>query len=121
MPTACTRRSAAAMPAAHHLDRPGLGMMGGGSGGGTRGWGTMMGSNFDWMRDGSWQHMRRGDWRRAGGYMMGNGGVVGTSGSGWSAGAVVSVVVAALLLLSLLCAGGALVRFGRAPLPAAAE
>jgi len=34
---------------------------------------------------------------------------------------LVLVVVATLLLLSLLCAGGARVRFRRAPMPAAAE
>jgi hypothetical protein len=75
----------------------GYGMMGGGYGG-TRGWGAMMGSGYAWMRNGVWQHMTRGDWQRAGGYMMGNGWMIGTASSGWSSGAVIGVVLGALLV-----------------------
>jgi hypothetical protein len=84
----------------------GSGMMGGGAmmGGGstgTGGWGAMMGSGYAWMHNGAWQHMRRADWQRAGAYMMGGGWMTG-SGSGWSTGAVIGVVLAALALGGLI-------------------
>jgi hypothetical protein len=55
------------------------------------------------VRNGSWQHMTRADWERAGGYMMGNGWMLGTGG-GWSTGAVIGVVLAAVLLTGLAVA-----------------
>lgn len=78
----------------------GYGMMGGGAGmiGGTGGWGAMLGSNFSWMRNGAWQHMSRAEWQRAGAPMLGGGWMIGTGGSGWGAGAVIGVVLGALLL-----------------------
>ena len=85
----------------------GWGMMGGSgtmgaSSGGARGWGAMMGSDLSWMHNRSWQHMSRGDWQRAGGYMMGTGWMMGTGGSEWSTGAVIAVVLVALLLGALV-------------------
>lgn len=75
----------------------GGGMMGGGYGG-THGWDAMMGSGYAWMRNGAWQHMTRGDWQRVGDHMMGNGWMNGTGSSGWSSGAVIAVVLSALLV-----------------------
>jgi len=69
------------------------GMMGGGGG-----WGAMMGSGYAWMRNGTWQHMTRADWQRAGDYMMVHGWMMNTAGSGWSTGAVIAVVLGALAL-----------------------
>ncbi len=74
-------------------------MMGGGMMGGTLsgtgGWPAMMGSSYSWMRNGSWQHMNRADWNRALNHMMG---AYGTSGNGWSTGAVLAAVLGALAL-----------------------
>ena len=58
----------------------------------------MMGSNFSWMRNGAWQHMTRADWQRAGGHMMGSGWMMDAGGSGWSTGAIIAVVLGALVL-----------------------
>jgi hypothetical protein len=77
----------------------GSGMMGGIEiTGGAGGWGTMMGSGYAWMRNGSWQHMTRADWQRAGGYMMGQGWIMDAGGSGWSSGAIIAAVLGALAL-----------------------
>ncbi len=73
----------------------GGGMMGGASTGG--GWGAMMRSDLSWMRNGSWQHMSRAGWQNAASHMMGSG-MMNTGASGWSTGAVISVVLGALLL-----------------------
>jgi hypothetical protein len=75
------------------------GMMGGGGtmGSSAGGWGAMMGSGYVWMRNGAWQHMTRADWQRAGASMMGSSWMHAGSG-GWSTGAVIGVVLGALLL-----------------------
>ena len=73
-------------------------MMGGSGAGG--GWGMMSGSGWDWMHNGSWQHMSESQWRQLAGTMMG---ARYTSGHhGRSTGAVVAVVLGALLLGALL-------------------
>ncbi|HLH64618.1 MAG TPA: hypothetical protein VKV27_02865 [Solirubrobacteraceae bacterium] len=72
------------------------GMMGAGSTG-AGGWGAMMGSGYAWMRNGAWQHMSRADWQHTGSYMMGNGWMMHPS-SGWSTGAVLGAILAALAL-----------------------
>jgi hypothetical protein len=61
----------------------------------------MMGSGYAWMRNGTWRHMNRADWQRAGTDMMGNGWMMG-SGGGWSAGAVIGVMLGALALGGLV-------------------
>ena len=77
----------------------GPGMMGGGSGYGG-GWGMMSGSGWSWMHNGTWQRMSQSQWRQLAGTMMG---ARYTSGHhGWSTGAVVAVVMGALLLGALL-------------------
>jgi hypothetical protein len=87
------------------------GMMGGGMmGGSAGGWGAMMGSDYSWMRNGAWQHMTRAHWQRAGASMMGTG-WMHTGSSGWSTGAVIGVVLAALVLGGL--AVYAVVRYPR--------
>ena len=73
------------------------GMMGGSAGG----WGAMMGSGYAWMRNGTWQHMTGADWQRAGASMMGSGWMHAGSG-GLSTGAVIGVVLGALLLGGLV-------------------
>jgi hypothetical protein len=80
----------------------GYGMMGGagmmsGSSTGAGGWAAMMSSDLSWMRNGSWQHMNRADWQRAGRNMIGSG-MMGTASGDWGIGAVVGVVLGALLL-----------------------
>lgn len=88
----------------------GVGMMGGGSMmGGPRGWGAMMGADYSWMRNGSWQNMNHADWQRVAGQMMGGGGITNTGG-GWSTGAVVVVVLGGLVLGGLLVFVGLRVR-----------
>lgn len=77
----------------------GSGMMSAGSSG-AGGWGAMMSSDLTWMRNGAWQHMSHSDWQRAGVTLMGAGGMMGT-GTGWSTGAVVAVILAALLVGAL--------------------
>lgn len=78
----------------------GYGMMGGSGmmGGGTGGWGAMMGSDLSWLRNRAWQHMSRADWQRAGGQIMGSEGMMSTDRTGLSTAAVIAVVVGALLL-----------------------
>jgi hypothetical protein len=77
----------------------GSGMMGGtGMMGATGGWSTMLGSGYAWMRDGAWLRMTRADWRRAGGYMMGQGWMTDGGGSGWSSDAIIAAVLGALAL-----------------------
>ena len=96
----------------------GGGMMGGASTGG--GWGAMMRSDLSWMRNGSWQHMTRAGWQNAASRMMGSG-MMNTGASGWSTGAVIGVVLGALLLGGLAvyaaCAShGATILPSRRPL-----
>ena len=75
-------------------------MMGGGYGDGD--WGAMMGSgNWSWMRDGSWQHMTSAQWRQVGNSVMGPG-MMRVGHSGWSSGAVIAVVLGALLVGGLV-------------------
>lgn len=77
----------------------GYGMMSGsGMMGATGGWGAMTGSGYAWMRNGDWQHLTRAGWQRAGRYMMGNGWMTSAGGSGWSTGAVIALVLGALVL-----------------------
>lgn len=80
------------------------GMMGGGYGD-SRGLGAMMGSGYAWMRNGAWLHMTRNDWRHAGGYMMGNGWMIGTVSGGPSSGAVVGLALGAFLVLAIVALG----------------
>ena len=94
----------------------GGGMMGGGMmGSGSAGWGAMMSrAGWSWMRDGSWQHMSRAQWRDTASSMTGGGWMMGTSHhSGWSGGAVVGAVLLALLAGGLIVF--VLVRSGRRP------
>lgn len=75
---------------------PGM-MSGSGHGGG---WGMMSSSDWGWMHSGSWQQMSQSQWRQLASTMMG---ARFTSGDqGWSTGAVVAVVLGALLLGALL-------------------
>lgn len=53
------------------------------------------------MRNGTWQHMTRADWQRAGASMMGSSWMRAGSG-GWSTGAVIGVVLGALVLGGLV-------------------
>ncbi len=69
-------------------------MMGGSNNGAASG--MTGGAGWGWMQTGSWQHMSQSQWRDLAGAMMGS---RYTSGrDGWSAGAVVAVVLAAVLL-----------------------
>ena len=75
-------------------------MMGGGYGDGD--WGAMTGSgNWSWMRNGSWQRMTSAQWRQVGNSVMGPG-MMRFGHSGWSTGAVIAVVLAALLVGGLV-------------------
>jgi hypothetical protein len=62
--------------------------------------GTMMGSrDLAWMRDGSWQHMSRGDWQHLGAAWMGPG-MMGDDD--WSAGTVIALVAGIALATAIV-------------------
>jgi hypothetical protein len=82
----------------------GTGMMGG-AGGGMMSWGAMMSSSaWNWIHDGTWQHMTRSQWHQHAWRMMGSG--VTFDSGGWSLGAVLALIFGSALL------GGALVAVG---------
>ena len=73
-------------------------MMGSSDDGG--GWGMMGGSGWGWMHNGSWQHMSQPQWRQLAGTMMGS--RYTSEQDGWRTAAVISAVVALVLLGALL-------------------
>lgn len=82
----------------------GPGMMGGRPPS-SSGWGAMMSSRgYTWMRDGTWQHMSRTEWRHVGASWMGPGMMGGTHHDGWSTGAMVAWMLGGLLLVALIIA-----------------
>ena len=87
----------------------GTGMMGGGGmmagagpmAAGVGGAAMMMSPDVSWMRDGSWQHMSRTQWRNMQRSWMGPG-MMNAGGTGWGVGEVLAVVFGALLIVGLL-------------------
>ncbi len=73
------------------------GMMGhGGMAAGVGGAAMMSSSDLSWMRNGTWQHMNRSQWRDVQrSWMISNG------HHGWSAGGVLAVIAGAVLLVGL--------------------
>lgn len=65
------------------------------------GWGAMMNARgYTWMRDGTWQHMSRAQWRDVSD-AWGGPGMMAADQHGWSMAAVMAAVLGALLLLAL--------------------
>jgi hypothetical protein len=79
------------------------GMMGVGGGMAARAGGAAMMSSSDlgWMRNGSWQHMNRAQWRDVQRAWMGNA-MMNDGHHGWSVGGVLAVIFGAALLAGLV-------------------